>query len=110
MSNSANGAYHFFFSNLANPLRIDIILSLRDKEKSVTKLYKELGVEQSKLSHALAALRCCNIVESKKKGKERIYFLNRKTILPMLDLINKHSTNFCKTPCSKCGKVSHKLA
>ncbi|MEK6917680.1 MAG: metalloregulator ArsR/SmtB family transcription factor [Nanoarchaeota archaeon] len=110
MSNSGNASYHFFFSNLANPLRIDIVLSLRDKEKSVTKLYKELGVEQSKLSHALASLRCCNIVESKKQGKERIYFLNKKTIMPILNLIDKHSTNFCKTPCSKCEKASHKLA
>ena len=100
----SNSSYHFFFSNLANPLRIDIVLSLRNKEKSVTQLYKELGVEQSKLSHALAALRCCNIVESKKKGKSRIYYLNKSTIIPILSLIDKHSENFCKTPCSKCEK------
>ena len=49
--------YHVFFSNLANPLRIDIISCLRDGDKNVSELVKELKVEQSKLSHALKSLR-----------------------------------------------------
>ena len=35
--------YHVFFTNLANPLRIKIISSLKEKEKSVTELSKELN-------------------------------------------------------------------
>jgi len=99
-----NSTYHIFFNNLANPLKIDIILSLKNKEKSVTNLSKNLKVEQSKVSHALASLRCCNIVKVKQKGKQRIYFLNKKTIVPMLKLIEKHSSTHCKRGCQFCLK------
>ncbi len=69
-----NSTYHIFFNNLSNPLRIKIITSLKDKEKNVTEISKELKVEQSKISHALSNLKSCRIVEVKRKGKERIYF------------------------------------
>ncbi len=95
-----DSTYHIFFSNFANPLKIKIILSLKNKEKSVTEISKELGVEQSKVSHALAPLRCCNIVKVKQKGKNRIYFLNKETIIPILKIIDKHSKTFCNRRCN----------
>lgn len=98
-----DSTYHIFFNTLANPLRMKIILSLREKEKSVTALSKDLKLEQSKLSHALALLRCCNVVKVKQLGKQRIYLLNKDTILPMLTLIEKHATTHCKK-CSACKK------
>ena len=88
--------YYLFFTNLANPLKMKVILSLRKKEKSVNEIVKELDVEQSKVSHALASLRCCSIVKSKQKGKQRIYYLNKDTIVPMLTLIEKHEKKYCK--------------
>ena len=93
--------YHIFFSKLSNPLRIKIISSLDEKPKSVNQLSKELGVEQSKLSHALRELRECNIVKVKQKGKQRVYSLSR-TIIPILRLIDCHSKN-CKK-CWGCGR------
>lgn len=99
-----SSTYHVFFTNLANPLKINIITSLREKEKNVTDLSKELKVEQSKISHALASLRHCNIVNVKQKGKQRIYYLNKKTILPMLKLIDKHANVFCEGDCRMCGR------
>ena len=99
-----NNTYHVFFTNLANPLRIKIISSLKEKEKNVTELSRELKIEQSKLSHALRLLRHCNIVEVKQKGKQRIYSLNKKTIIPILKLIDDHSKTFCGGNCKACGK------
>ena len=96
--------YYPFFRNLANPLRIKIIEVLKEKESSVSDLCEKLNVEQSKLSHALISLKRCKIVEDKKKGKQRIYFLNRKTILPILKLIDKHAKEFCKIKNCECGK------
>ena len=69
----------------------------------MTQISKELGVEQSKISHALSSLRNCNIVDVKQKGKQRIYSLNKKTMVPMLKLIDKHSKTFCESDCSICG-------
>ena len=87
--------YHVFFRNLANPVRIAIITALKEKQSSVNELVEKLGIEQSKLSHALASLNHCNIVESKQKGKKRIYSLNKKTILPILKLIDNHKCKYC---------------
>lgn len=95
--------YHVFFSNLANPLRINIISCLKEKNMTVSQLVKKTKVEQSKLSHALSGLRSCNIVDFKQNGKERVYFLNKKTILPILKYIDKHSKEFCKGKCKHCN-------
>ena len=97
-----NSTYHIFFNTLANPLRIKIVTSLKEKEKNVTELSKDLDVEQSKISHALKNLKNCRIVEVKQKGKERIYSLNKKTIVPMLKLIDNHAKSFCSGNCSAC--------
>lgn len=99
-----NSTYHVFFRNLANPVKIKIISALREKESSVSELAEKLKIEQSKLSHALTSLKCCSIVKVKQKGKQRIYFLNKDTILPMLKLIDTHAKTFCKGICS-CEKL-----
>jgi len=65
--------YHSFFSNLANPLKMRLVLELNRGEKNVSELSKKLKEEQSKISHALSSLKRCNIVEMKQKGKERVY-------------------------------------
>ena len=87
--------YHIFFRNLANPIKTKIITALKEKENSVTELSKKLNIEQSKLSHALSALRCCNLVLVKQKGKKRIYSLNKETIIPILKVIDKHKCTYC---------------
>lgn len=101
-----DSSYHIFFSNLSSPLRIKIISALRKSPLSVTELSKAVNEEQSNVSHSLKALRCCNIVNSEIKGKKRIYSLNKKTIVPILSLIDKHSQTFCKGKCNCdiCGK------
>ena len=88
--------YSLFFGNLANPLKIKIITELREKPLSVSELTKKLNEEQSKISHALRSLNNCSIVLVKQKGKKRIYSLNKETIVPMLNLIDKHENKFCK--------------
>ena len=100
-----SSTYYVFFSNLASPLRIKIVEILKESPMNVSQLSKTLRVEQSKLSHALKNLRCCNIVNVKQKGKQRIYSLNKKTIVPILKLIDKHAKTFCKGGCrGQCQK------
>ena len=103
-----HNSYHIFFTNLANPLKIGIILELRKGDKNVTELVKELKVEQSKISHALSALKSCHIAEMRVKGKERIYSLNKNTIIPMLEIINKHANINCKDECCALNKNKEK--
>jgi len=89
--------YYLFFGNLANPLKVEIISVLKDKEMSVLELAGELNEEQSKVSHALKSLKCCSIVEVKQDGKKRIYSLNKETMIPMLKIIDKHERKFCES-------------
>ena len=93
--------YHIFFKNLANSVRMMIITELMKNSCSVTELSKKLKIEQSKLSHALISLKGCNVVKVKQKGKQRIYSLNEKTIVPILNLIDKHAKSFCE--CEGCN-------
>ena len=88
-------AYHTFFQNLANPVKTQIIEELKNNPMSVGELSEKTGIEQSKLSHALTNLRFCNLVDVKQKGKQRIYSLNKKTIVPILKIIDSHRTNYC---------------
>lgn len=98
----SKGTYHLFFGNLSSPLRISIISALKCRDMSVNELADELSEEQSKLSHALSNLKKCNIVSVKKKGKERIYSLNKKTILPILVMIDEHAKLNCDGNCKAC--------
>ncbi|MAG39457.1 hypothetical protein CMI41_00615 [Candidatus Pacearchaeota archaeon] len=97
--------YYVFFSNLSSPLRISIVEALKESPLSVSELSKKLKVEQSKLSHALSNLRCCNIVSVEQVGKKRVYSLNKETIEPILDLIDDHAKTFCSGECNgQCQK------
>jgi len=104
-----NKTYHLFFSNLSNPLRIGIISALKKAENglSVGELASALWVEQSKLSHALAGLKECNLVIVKQKGKKRIYSLNKKTLLPILEIIDQHAKENCGGNCMCCTKCTN---
>lgn len=93
--------YYVFFGNLANPLKMEIISALKEESMSVLELAEKLNTEQSKLSHSLSSLKKCNIVQAEKKGKKRIYSLNKKTILPILKIIDRHEKIFCKKCCYK---------
>ncbi len=92
--------YHIFFRNLANPLRIKIVCELKKKDLSVSGISEKINVEQSLVSHSLSQLRKCDLVKVKQEGKKRIYSLNKKTILPILEIIDKHTKTYCK--CKEC--------
>jgi len=62
-SSCTGQTYPIFFRNLANPIKTKIISALKEKEMSVTEISKETKIEQSKLSHALASLKFCSIVQ-----------------------------------------------
>ena len=69
--------YHLCFETLGNELRVGIIKELAAGERSVSQLVKGLKAEQSRVSHNLALLRKCRVVESRVRGKERIYSLSK---------------------------------
>ncbi len=100
--------YYLFFELLATPLRMEIISLLKQGSMNVGSISTSLKEEQSKISHALRRLAECNVITMEKKGNFRYYSLNKKTIVPILEIIDKH----VMTCCSVCrylgrGKCSH---
>ncbi|MFA5745908.1 MAG: metalloregulator ArsR/SmtB family transcription factor [archaeon] len=90
-----------FFGVISNKTRWKIIKLLYKSEKTVSEISTITGEEQSKVSHSLKQLLNCNIVFSKRQGKNIIYSLNKKTIKPLVKIVNQHTKDFCKNKCCK---------
>lgn len=84
-----------FFNTLANKTRLKILYALREGEKSVNELVSITGFEQSLISHNLKLLKSCTFVNMEVRGKQRIYTLNKKTIVPLFEIVDKHMHEFC---------------
>ena len=88
-----------FFVNFSNKSRLNIMLLLKNKDCDVTTLSKVLKIEQSLVSHNMTKLLSCNLVQVKRSGKNKVYNLNKKIALPILDIYTK---NILKNCCSIC--------
>jgi DNA-binding transcriptional ArsR family regulator len=79
------------FQALANPVRMQILLLLRDKGGlSVSRICEELGLEQTHVSHNLRCLSFCGLVNSSRDGKTRIYSINGTTAVQLLEAADRH--------------------
>lgn len=88
--------YRIFFKTLANKNRLKIIHFLQERgSKNVSEIMGGTGLEQTLVSHNLKRLLNCHFVEVEQSGKERVYSLNKDTIRPLLDLMDKHVNTYC---------------
>jgi DNA-binding transcriptional ArsR family regulator len=94
-------SYNDFFQTLASSTNQSIIQELLNGPLSVTKLTERTKLEQSQISHSLKRLHDCKIVDVDQKGKLRIYSLNKETIIPILEIVDRHA----KKMCPKCLKL-----
>lgn len=74
---------------LANPIRLAILHSLRDKEKTVNELAMLLGIRQSNLSQHLAVLRQRGIVKTRKQGASIFYRVFNPKINQACDIVRE---------------------
>ena len=80
-----------FFSALSDETRIKILKSLMDKKRTVNEIHRHLkDVTLSAVSHQLKYLTILDIVEYKKKGREKIFTLSNKFCWCMLRDAFKH--------------------
>jgi DNA-binding transcriptional ArsR family regulator len=91
--------YMGFFKTLCNETRLGIVLCLREEPKSVSQLIKELNMEQSRVSHNLQCLTRNGFLTVKQEGKQRIYSLNKDTMVPILRDVNKHVKKYKLCSC-----------
>jgi len=100
-----NEACYCFFSTLANPTRLAILERLRGGTMNVSGLARELGQEQSMVSHNLKLLERCRFVVSEKKGKEKYASLNGDTVEALFRVAERHADMYCNSEanCAACG-------
>jgi DNA-binding transcriptional ArsR family regulator len=96
-----NKSYNNFFMNFASNSRFGIIMALRAGPLSVSDIVSRTGEEQSAVSHNLARLSGCHILKVRQRGKQRLYSLNRDTVIPMLDIVERHVRRHCPGGCDK---------
>jgi DNA-binding transcriptional ArsR family regulator len=95
-------SYKMFFKALSNETRFEIIKLLKERgAKSVNDICRELGFEQSRVSHNLKSLVACGFAHCKWKGKNKIYSLDPDHIIPILNNIDKHIERY-KERLEKC--------
>jgi DNA-binding transcriptional ArsR family regulator len=75
-----------FFKALSHPLRISIVDTLRDGEKTVAELIDEFQIEQANASQQLAVLRNKNIIVARKSGANVYYSIADPAIFKLLDI------------------------
>ena len=88
-------AYKIFFGTLVSESRLKIINLLRKGEKSVSEIVGALKLSQPTISHDLARLKNCGFVKVKVAKNFRHYSLNKKTIEPLMRLIDNHMAQYC---------------
>lgn len=88
-------AYNLFFGSLANEHRLELLQVLRAGEKNVSEICESTGFEQTMVSHNLKRLERCGMVFGRVDGKFRYYSVNKKTIDPLLKLIDSHMKEYC---------------
>lgn len=89
------GAYKVFFGTLVSESRLKIINLLRKGEKNVSEIMEELDMDQTAVSHDLKRLKDCGFVTSEREGKFVFYQLNKKSIRPLMEIIEKHMGEYC---------------
>ena len=99
----STAVYQLFFSSLSNPNRLQIINYLRSGPKNVGQICEATEFEQTMVSHNLKRLQRCGMVFVKPNGKERIYRLNQETIKPLMELMDKHTSQYCIHVLHKIG-------
>jgi len=92
-----------FFEHLSDPTRLSIVLNLLKEAKTVTQIHEKLGKKTltlSAISHQLRQLYDTKIVEFKKKGREKYFYLSDEFCWCILHDALAHYEG--KTKCKVC--------
>lgn len=73
------------FKVLSNVTRIKILLSIKDGEKCVHEIADTISHEISNVSHHLRRLRDKKLVDYRKEGRHKYYYLTDEHILSVLE-------------------------
>ena len=73
----------------SNPIRLEILNLLGNKERSVTELIQKTALSQANISQHLSIMKSNGIVTSDRKGKNVYYKLTNAKIIKAFDIIRE---------------------
>ena len=73
-----------FFTAMGDPIRLQILLLLRDKPLNVGEIAEQFAISRPAISHHLRVLKDANILDGEKSGQEVYYSLNGAFIVAEL--------------------------
>ncbi len=76
---------------LGHPIRLKIISELMDSDKTVSQIWKSVGLSQALVSQHLAVLRHNGIIKSVRKGNTVYYSIVNPVAIEILKLIQKQN-------------------
>jgi DNA-binding transcriptional ArsR family regulator len=79
---------------IAHPIRLGVIETLADGEKTVSQLYELLGCSQSMMSQQLKILSHQKLVAVRKEGTQKYCSLSNRDFLKLFDCMHKHLRQF----------------
>lgn len=87
-----------FLSGLASPLRMKILCSLADGEKTVSELIAATGIAQTSMSQHLGKLKDEGIVSFRREHRTLFYTIHHPAALEIMAVLHTH---FCKPGATK---------
>ncbi len=80
----------YILKAISNEIRLSVISNLQNRdEMNVSELVKNIGCEQSLLSHHLTDMRAKGILNCRKEGKKCYYSLSSKHFSQIISCIEK---------------------
>ncbi|MFA4952769.1 MAG: metalloregulator ArsR/SmtB family transcription factor [Candidatus Pacearchaeota archaeon] len=73
----------------SNPIRLEILNLLRDKEMSVTEIINKSKLSQANISQHLSIMKSRGIVAANRKGKNIYYRITNPKIIKAFDIIRE---------------------
>jgi ArsR family transcriptional regulator len=93
------------FKMISDESKFKIISALKNGEKCVCVIYKELGLDQTLVSHHLSALKKAGLINGRKSGRWVYYSINREAFKEIENLYGDlfGIKNLKETKAGNCG-------
>jgi ArsR family transcriptional regulator, nickel/cobalt-responsive transcriptional repressor len=75
---------------LSTPSRLQILMCLRDRPRTVSEIVEAVAMEQSAVSHQLRVLRDHSVVNMRRIGRTRQYALSDEHVAAVIDAALAH--------------------